>query len=122
MKLPMPSPGVLLRCVVGAAIAFAGPTLVGVGTSQAQTAGGYPHKPVHVLVPYGPGGGADLTMRVPAEKLSNSLKQQFVIENRPGAGGIVAMRDLLRSPADGYTLGEMGNGQTISASLFNKLP
>jgi tripartite-type tricarboxylate transporter receptor subunit TctC len=122
MNLPMRSPGVLLRCVVGAVIAFAGPTLVGVGTPQAQPAGGYPHKPVHVLVPYGPGGVADLTMRLLAEKLSNSLKQQFVIENRPGAGGIVAMRDLLRAPADGYTLGEVGNGQTISASLFNKLP
>jgi tripartite-type tricarboxylate transporter receptor subunit TctC len=61
-------------------------------------------------------------MRLLGEKLSNSLKQQFVIENRPGAGGIVAMRDLLRSTADGYTLGEMGNGQAISASLFSKLP
>jgi tripartite-type tricarboxylate transporter receptor subunit TctC len=96
--------------------------LVAIATAQAQTAAGYPRKPVHVLVPYGPGGVADLTMRLLGEKLSNSLKQQFVIENRPGAGGIVAMRDLLRSTADGYTLGEMGNGQAISASLFSKLP
>jgi tripartite-type tricarboxylate transporter receptor subunit TctC len=96
--------------------------MIAVGGAQAQTAAGYPRKPVHVLVPYGPGGVADLTMRLLGEKLGNSLKQQFVIENRPGAGGIVAMRDLLRSTADGYTLGEMGNGQAISASLFNKLP
>jgi tripartite-type tricarboxylate transporter receptor subunit TctC len=111
-------PHCILSAVIACAVVIAGP----IGTSQAQTAAGYPRKPVHVLVPYGPGGVADLTMRLLAEKLGNSLKQQFVIENRPGAGGIVAMRDLLRAPADGYTLGEMGNGQAISASLFNKLP
>ena len=107
---------------VSALFGCAAATVVAIGPSQAQIAAGYPRKPVHVLVPYGPGGVADLTMRLLAEKLGNSLKQQFVIENRPGAGGIVAMRDLLRAPADGYTLGEMGNGQAISASLFNKLP
>jgi tripartite-type tricarboxylate transporter receptor subunit TctC len=113
-----------IRCphrILGALIACAA-ILVAIATAHAQTAAGYPRKPVHVLVPYGPGGVADLTMRLLGEKLSNSLKQQFVIENRPGAGGIVAMRDLLRSTADGYTLGEMGNGQAISASLFSKLP
>ena len=82
----------------------------------------YPTKPVRVFVPYGPGGVGDLTMRLLADKLSQELKQQFVIENRPGAGGIVAMTEVLRAPADGYTLGEMGNGQAISMSLFNKLP
>jgi tripartite-type tricarboxylate transporter receptor subunit TctC len=112
----------LLRCVAGLLSACAGAILVAIGPSHAQSAASYPRKPVHVLVPYGPGGVADLTMRLLADKLANSLKQQFVIENRPGAGGIVAMRDLLRAPADGYTLGEMGNGQAISASLFNKLP
>jgi tripartite-type tricarboxylate transporter receptor subunit TctC len=111
-----------LRRVLSAAIACAGAILVAVGALQAQPAIDYPRKPVRVLVPYGAGGVADVTMRLLAEKLGTSLKQQFVIENRPGAGGIIAMRELLRSPADGYTLGEMGNGQTISASLFNKLP
>jgi tripartite-type tricarboxylate transporter receptor subunit TctC len=82
----------------------------------------YPIKPVRIFVPYGPGGVGDLTMRLLAEQLSEQLKQQFVIENRPGAGGIVAMTEVLRAPADGYTLGEMGNGQAISMSLFNKLP
>jgi tripartite-type tricarboxylate transporter receptor subunit TctC len=61
-------------------------------------------------------------MRLLADQLGNDLKQQFVIENRPGAGGIVAMTEVLRAPADGYTLGEMGNGQAISVSLFNHLP
>jgi tripartite-type tricarboxylate transporter receptor subunit TctC len=61
-------------------------------------------------------------MRLLADKLSQDVKQQFIIENRPGAGGIVNMTEVLRSRADGYTLGEVGNGQAISASLFEKLP
>src|ERR1700691_2513296 len=88
----------------------------------AQAAADYPTKPVRVFVPYGPGGVGDLTMRLLADKLGDQLKQQFVIENRPGAGGIVSATQVLRAPADGYTLGEIGNGQSISASLFNKLP
>jgi len=82
----------------------------------------YPRKPVKILVPYGPGGAGDMTIRLLANKLSENLHQSFIIENRPGAGGIAAMRAVLGSPADGYTLGEMGNGQAISMSLFQKLP
>jgi tripartite-type tricarboxylate transporter receptor subunit TctC len=88
----------------------------------ALAAADYPTKPVRVFVPYGPGGVGDLTMRLLADKLGEQLKQQFVIENRPGAGGIASATQVLRGPADGYTLGEIGNGQSISASLFNKLP
>ena len=69
-------------------------------------------------MPYGAGGAGDMTIRLLANKLSQNLKQSFVIENRPGAGGIAAMRAVLSAPADGYTLGEMGNGQAISTSLF----
>ncbi|HLK84278.1 MAG TPA: tripartite tricarboxylate transporter substrate-binding protein [Xanthobacteraceae bacterium] len=89
---------------------------------DALAADDYPSKPVRILVPYGAGGAGDLTIRLLANKLSQNLKQPFVIENRPGAGGIAAMRALLSAPADGYTLGEMGNGQTISMSLFQSLP
>jgi tripartite-type tricarboxylate transporter receptor subunit TctC len=91
-------------------------------TVAAAQSAGYPTKPVRVIVPYGPGGVGDLTMRLLADQLSKKLKQQFVIENRPGAGGIAAMTAVLHAPADGYTLGEMGNGQAISVSLFNHLP
>jgi tripartite-type tricarboxylate transporter receptor subunit TctC len=89
---------------------------------DARAAGEYPHQPVRIIVPYGPGGAGDLTIRLLANRLSESLKQPFVIENRPGAGGIAAMRAVLSAPADGYTLGEMGNGQAISVSLFQSLP
>jgi tripartite-type tricarboxylate transporter receptor subunit TctC len=89
---------------------------------DAQAAGDYPRQPIRILVPYGPGGAGDMTIRLLANKLSQNLKQPFVIENRPGAGGIAAMRAVLSAPADGYTLGEMGNGQAISMSLFQGLP
>jgi tripartite-type tricarboxylate transporter receptor subunit TctC len=79
----------------------------------------YPRRPVRILVPYGAGGAGDMTVRLLANRLSQNLNQGFIIENRPGAGGIAAMRAVLGSPADGYTLGEMGNGQSISMSLFD---
>src|SRR5215471_18893912 len=90
--------------------------------SRPQAAGDYPRQPVRILVPYGPGGASDLTIRLLANKLNQNFKQPFVIENRPGAGGIASMRAVLSAPADGYTLGEMGNGQAISMSLFQSLP
>jgi tripartite-type tricarboxylate transporter receptor subunit TctC len=106
-------------CRTAALVALACVAAVG---GDAQAAGDYPHQPVRIVVPYGAGGAGDLTIRLLANKLSQNLKQPFVIENRPGAGGIAAMRAVLSAPADGYTLGEMGNGQAISMSLFQGLP
>jgi tripartite-type tricarboxylate transporter receptor subunit TctC len=88
----------------------------------ARAAEDYPRRPVRIFVPYGAGGAGDMTIRLLANKVSQNLKQAFVIENRPGAGGIAAMRAVLGASPDGYTLGEMGNGQAISASLFQNLP
>jgi tripartite-type tricarboxylate transporter receptor subunit TctC len=56
------------------------------------------------------------------QTLGDNLKQRFVIENRPGAGGTIAMKSVLDAPADGYALGEMGNGQSIATTLFTNLP
>jgi tripartite-type tricarboxylate transporter receptor subunit TctC len=118
--LPQPQLNVA-RWLYGAVIglAFANAAFLG---AQAQTAGDFPSKPVRILVPYGPGGAGDLTARMVADKLSQYLKQPFVVENRPGAGGITAGRAVLDAPADGYTLGIFGNGQAISATLFQELP
>ncbi len=91
-------------------------------STPAQAEPGYPNKPVRIFVPYGPGGVGDLTMRLLAQKLSEQTKQQFVIENRPGAGGVLAAKGVLDSPADGYTLGVTGNGSAISMSLFKVRP
>jgi tripartite-type tricarboxylate transporter receptor subunit TctC len=90
--------------------------------AAAQNAAGYPNRPVMLIVPYGAGGVADVGMRLLGEKLSTRLKQQFVIENRPGAGGIVAAQAGATAAPDGYTVLMTGNNNAIAASLFNKLP
>ena len=82
----------------------------------------YPSKPVRIIVPYGPGGIADVTMRLVAQNLSKRFSQQFFIENRPGAGGIVGMQAAREAPADGYTLVMIGGGLTIAKALFKSLP
>ena len=82
----------------------------------------YPSRPVRIIVPYGPGGIADVTMRMVAQNLSQHLGQQFFIENRPGAGGIVGMQSAKEAPADGYTLVMLGGGLTIAKALFKSLP
>jgi len=82
----------------------------------------YPSKPVRVIVPYGPGGIADVTMRLVAQNLSQSFGQQFFIENRPGAGGVVGMQSAREAPADGYTIAMVGGGLTIAKALFKSLP
>jgi tripartite-type tricarboxylate transporter receptor subunit TctC len=83
---------------------------------------GYPNRPVRIIVPYGPGGIADTNMRIVAERLSFRLGQQFIVDNRPGAGGIVAAKAVASSPPDGYVLELTGNGTAISAALFKQLP
>src|SRR5215470_5814760 len=89
--------------------------------ARAQAPAGYPSKPIRLLVPYGAGGVGDQTMRLLANKVSQQVGQQIIIENRPSGGGIISMSEALRAAPDGYTLAEMGNGQAISMSLFSNL-
>jgi tripartite-type tricarboxylate transporter receptor subunit TctC len=91
-------------------------------TAPAGAEPGYPNRPVRILVPYGPGGVADTTVRMLAQKLNERLGQPFVIENRPGAGGIVSSKAGATAAPDGYTLTLTGNGTAISKSLFKSLP
>jgi tripartite-type tricarboxylate transporter receptor subunit TctC len=88
----------------------------------AAAADAYPSKPVRIVVPFGPGGVADVTIRVIAQKLSERMGQQFVVENKPGAGGIAAAQAVTQAKADGYTLFLVSNGTAVSASLFRSLP
>ncbi|MFZ1920778.1 MAG: tripartite tricarboxylate transporter substrate-binding protein [Xanthobacteraceae bacterium] len=101
--------------VITAAIA-----MLGAGRSLAQNH--YPDHPVALIVPYGPGGVADVGMRLLGDKLSTRLGQQFVIENKPGAAGIIAAEAGADAPPDGYTLLMTGNNTAIATALFNKLP
>ena len=82
----------------------------------------YPNRPIQLIVPYGPGGVADVGMRIMAEKLSVRLKQNVVIENRPGAGGIVAAKAVATAAPDGYNVLMTGNNNAIAVALFKSLP
>jgi len=90
-------------------------------TPQFACAQNYPSRPVRLILPFGPGGVADVTARIVTEKLGEKLGQRFIIENMPGAGGINAARAVLSSSADGYTLALLSNGTAISVSLFKNL-
>lgn len=82
----------------------------------------YPSQPVRIVLPYGAGGVADITARVLAQKLSEQLHQQFLIDNRPSAGQIVASEAVKRAEPDGYTLLWLNGGHAVSKSLFKSLP
>jgi tripartite-type tricarboxylate transporter receptor subunit TctC len=82
----------------------------------------YPNKPVHLIVPYGPGGVADVGMRILSDKLSRKFNQQVVVDNRPGAGGIIAAKAGAAAMPDGYTVLMTGNNNAIAVALFKSLP
>src|SRR5260370_1784371 len=82
----------------------------------------YLSRPVRIIVPYGPGGVADTTMRIIADKLTQKLGQQFIVDSRPGAGGIVAAKAAAGAPPDAYVLPLTGNGTAISTALFRQPP
>ena len=88
-------------------------------SAQAQS---FPTKPLRIVVPFGAGGVADLTARTVAQKMSEGLGQAVVIDNRPGAGGIVAAEVVAKSDPDGYTILLMSNANAVSAGLFKSLP
>ena len=91
-------------------------------TAAVADAVGYPKKAITIVVPFGPGGVADLTVRMVAQKMAVSMKQPIIVENRPGAGGVVAANTVAKASPDGYTLLLMSNGTAVSANLFKKLP
>lgn len=110
-------------CTRAASSILLGASLVlGVPAASAVRADPYPSKPVRIIVPYGAGGIADVTMRLVADNLSKRFGQQFFIENRPGAGGVVGMQAAKEAAADGYTLVMLGGGLTIAKALFRSLP
>jgi tripartite-type tricarboxylate transporter receptor subunit TctC len=82
----------------------------------------YPTKPVRMIVPFGAGGPADVYARVLAQHLTEALKQNFVVENRPGAGAIIGTEAVAKSAPDGYTLLVMSNTHTTNESLIPKRP
>jgi tripartite-type tricarboxylate transporter receptor subunit TctC len=82
----------------------------------------YPNKPVKIVVPFGPGGPADIYARVIGHELSEVLKQSFVIDNKPGAGGTIGADIVAKAPPDGYTLLMMSNTLTTNETLLTNKP
>jgi tripartite-type tricarboxylate transporter receptor subunit TctC len=92
------------------------------GASVTATADTYPSKTVRVIVPFGPGGIADLTVRVVAQKMTEQMGEQVIVENRPSAGGIIAGNAVATAAPDGYTMLLISNGTAVSEGLFKSLP
>jgi len=92
---------------------------LGVAGAHAQS---YPAKPLRLIVPLAPGGGNDSTARLVGARLAESLGQPVIVENRPGAGSVVASEIVARAPADGYTLYLVSTSFTAAPALVRKLP
>src|SRR5438445_6291287 len=88
--------------------------------ADAQTS--YPTRPIRIVIGFGPGGLADITMRLVGQKLTELTGQQIIIENRPGAGGVVAAGAVTSAAPDGYTLLVLSSGIAISRSLLKSMP
>jgi tripartite-type tricarboxylate transporter receptor subunit TctC len=114
MNQRMRLPGALGALIAGLALSLAAAL-----SAQAQD---YPNRAVRVVIPYAAGGSTDILTRILAQRLGARLGQGVVVENRPGANGIIGTEAVAKSPNDGYTLLMVTNGQTISMGLYPKLP
>ncbi|MCL4801075.1 MAG: tripartite tricarboxylate transporter substrate binding protein [Burkholderiales bacterium] len=90
--------------------------------ASAAAAQSYPAKPIRIVVPYGAGGVADISARVVAQRMTQTMGQQVIVENKPSAGGILASEMVAKAEPDGYTLLFITNGNAVSESLFKSLP
>ena len=104
----------LLRIASAALLAFA--------LNSHASADDYPSRPVRFIVPFGAGGPADVYARVIAHHLSEQLKQNFIVDDRPGAGSIIGTEAVAKSPPDGYTLLVMSNTHTTNETLISSKP
>ena len=109
-------PAARRRVLKLAAAALALPALPRIARAQA-----YPARPVRLVVGYAPGGATDITARLIAQRLSERMGQQFIVENRPGATTNLATEQVVRAPADGYTLLMATAANTINVTFIEKL-
>ena len=103
---------------------IAGAALIGMvaGAGSNALAQPYPSRPIRIISIFPPGGGNDTFCRTVAQKLTDNLKQQVIVENRPGANGIIGTEAAARSAPDGYTITLIPSGHAVNASLYRKLP
>ena len=102
--------------------AFAAALILTAGFANPAPAQDFPQRPIHLIIAFGPGGGSDIIGRILAESLQTKLGQAVVVENKPGAGGILGNDMVARATPDGYTLGIMTAGQLIAAVTTKKMP
>ena len=102
--------------------AFASLVILSMELANQASAQEFPQRPIHLIIAFGPGGGSDIIGRILAESLQARLGQAVVVENKPGAGGILGNDVVARAPPDGYTLGIMTAGQLIAAVTTKKMP
>ena len=122
MKMSVPIPNARQSRFRGlrlTALLHAGVLAVAAGAAHAQD---YPNKPIRIVVPFSPGGAVDGPTRIVAQELSKRLKQQVIIDNRPGAGATIGSAEVAKALPDGYTLLLASQTNAISASLYPKLP
>ena len=104
----------ILLCAAALALAF--------GITGPVSAEDYPQRPIRIIVSFGPGGGADIIGRILAESMQQKLGKPVIIENKPGAGGILGNDVVAKAAPDGYTLGIMTAGQLIAAVTKKNMP
>jgi len=105
---------ILASCLAALTVAIA---LVSPGRAQE-----YPQQPIHFIVSFGPGGGADIIGRILADAMQRKLAKPVIVENKPGAGGIIGNDIVAKARPDGYTLGIMTAGQIIAAATRKSMP
>ena len=103
-------------------IVAAGLAIGGAAHAQGAGPGGYPNKPVRIIVPFAPAGPTDIAARLIATKLSDTLKQQFFVENVAGAGGNIGMGQAAKAAPDGYTILFVSSSYVVNPSLYDKVP
>ena len=113
--------------VRAAAIGVLAYALVGGSEAAAQSSSmdpgqGYPSKPIRIVVPFAPGGGTDILTRIMVPSLNESLKQQLIVDNRPGAGSQIGTEIVAKAPPDGYTMLMVDTAFMTNPSLYSKLP
>ena len=99
------------RTLIAVVVALVAPS----GTAWGQA---YPTKVVRIVAPFAPGGGTDFIARIAAQKLTEATKQQFIVENRPGAGGSIGVEVTVKSPPDGYTLAIIATSYTVNPGIY----
>jgi tripartite-type tricarboxylate transporter receptor subunit TctC len=118
MKIQPRLAAVRRRALAAAAVLVIMAGLAAPARAQAD----YPNRPVQIIIAYGAGTIGDVSMRILAQKLSDELGKNFIVENRPGAAGVIAAKAAATAAPDGYTLVLIGNSYAISTALFKSLP